>query len=397
MRFLFVGTTREHGGAANHFVTLTRALAERGHEVHAVVHPQGEIAQHLIDSSVTLHDGTFRNALDPRGYRAVFQVAWRTQPDLLVTGFGKEYWPLILLSHLIDVPVALFRHRLPPLHALSNYGLPRLAEYFVAVSQYARRTYIAQGVPDDCVRVLYNPVDTSRCRPHPEQRHAVLRRLGLDEEVILVGYAGQMHEGKGIFTLLEALHAAMAHEPRLHGLWLGDGEDVATWRRQIEARGMEARHHHLGWVSDMSAFYPAMTLLAFPSVLPETFGRSAAEAQAAGVVVLGSDLGGIPETLQPDTTGLLLPAGDVEAWRDAILAMCDPVRRRPLAAAGRAFVQQQFEAHRIADAFVQMVAPHARRSLRTSVTRSVEAPSVRRPRSARSKPQGGWRRTNDET
>jgi len=96
-------------------------------------------------------------------------------------------------------------------------------------------------------------------------------------------------------------------------------------------------------------------MLAFPSIATETFGRVSVEAQAAGVPVLGSDIGGIPETLDAGVTGLLLPPGDVAAWREAILKLCDPALRRSMGAVAHDFVQKHFSTLVIANQFLLML------------------------------------------
>ena len=92
-------------------------------------------------------------------------------------------------------------------------------------------------------------------------------------------------------------------------------------------------------------------MLAFPSIATETFGRVSVEAQATGVPVLGSDIGGIPETLEAGVTGLLLPPGDVAAWREAILKLCDPTLRKSMGTAAQEYVQQHFSTQVIAAEF----------------------------------------------
>jgi Mrp family chromosome partitioning ATPase len=75
VKYLFVGTNPENTGAASHFVALAQAMAESGHEVSAVISPKGLIGQCLAKSNVQLHEASFRNVLDLRGYAAVFAVA----------------------------------------------------------------------------------------------------------------------------------------------------------------------------------------------------------------------------------------------------------------------------------------------------------------------------------
>lgn len=355
MKFLFAGTSRESGGAEAHFVTLTRALAKAGHTVEAVVHPDAPMAQALAGSAVRLHAGRFRNIFDLRGYRATIAAARRLKPDWLVGNFGKEYWPLILIGRLLGIPVALFRHRLKPMNNLSARLVARCAQRFFAVSEYARRDYIGHGMPAERVQVLYNPVDTEQCRPDPALRAALLQQLGLDESAIVLGCFGRLHAGKGIYTLLDAANAAMAQEPRLHCLWLGDGIDTQRLRDSIAASPFAARHHQLGWVADAAPYYNALSILAFPSIATETFGRTPVEAQACSVPVLCSDAFGIPETLQPGVTGLLLPPGDTAAWRDGILALCNDTKRHPMASSARDFVLRHFSTLVIASEFVRQL------------------------------------------
>lgn len=352
MKFLLVGTNPENTGAATHFVALAEALAEAGHEVGVVAFPGGLIAQELANAPVCLHAGKFRNAFDLRGYARVLVAARQLQPDWLIGNFGKEYWPLIAIGRWLGVPVALFRHRTPPMKPLSAWLLPRLARRFFAVSNYARQAYLDRGIPAERVRVLYNPVSMTRCQPDPQRRRELLRSLGIGEEAIVLGYAGRMHMGKGVFTLLEAATAAMTEEPRLHCLWLGDGPDAQAVREQAAAGPVASRHHFLGWINDVHPWYSAMSMLAFPSIAPETFGRVSVEAQAAGVPVLGSEIGGIPETMDPGSTGLLLPPGDSKAWQAAILQLCEPAVRQSMGALARQFVQQRFSTEVIAAALV---------------------------------------------
>lgn len=355
MKFLFVGTNPENTGGATHFVALAQALIESGHVVHVVTCPGGLIAQSLAQSSASLHYAAFRNAFDPRGYQEVLTVAKQVMPHWLVGNFGKEYWPLVIIGRWLKVPVALFRHRTPPMKRLSAYWIPRLATRFFAVSNYARQAYLDRGIPAALVRVLYNPVNLSQCLSDPACHRAIRHALGISDQAIVLGYVGRMHGSKGIFTLLEAATAVMAEEPRLHCLWLGDGPEAAALRTRAASGTNANRHHFLGWIHDANSYYSAMSMLAFPSIAPETFGRVSIEAQAAGVPVLASRVGGVPETLSAGITGLLLPPGDAEAWRNAIMTMCNEDFRRPMAQAARPYVQEHFSTKVIAEAFIRQL------------------------------------------
>src|SRR5699024_7346133 len=166
-----------------------------------------------------------------------------------------------------------------------------------------------------------------------------------------------VYSGKGVNCLQQALAQAMQAEPRLHALWIGDGPDMAALRAAIRAAGNDQRHHFPGWRTDTWRYYNAMSMLAFPTMVQEAFGQVSIEAQASGIPVLGSRVGGVVEGMQDGKTGLLLPMGEVDAWRDAILALCDDDKRQRMGTAARVFVEAHFSQSVIAQSFAHTWSP----------------------------------------
>ncbi|MHC1480197.1 glycosyltransferase family 4 protein [Frateuria aurantia] len=356
MKFLLIGTNPEHTGAATHFIALAQSLLEAGHHVSAVLYPDGLIARQLADSGVTIYPAKFRNVLDVRGYVACVRAIRDHHPDWLIGNFGKEYWPILLLGKLFKVPVALFRHRTPAMSWLSALMIPRLAECFMAVSVHARQAYLDQGIAGHRVKVLHNSVNTLQFRPDASLGQRMRYELGIPADAIVVGYCGRIHGGKGIFPLLAALSLAMAEEPRLHAVWLGDGPEAEDLAAAIAREPYAHRHRQVRWVATPQTYYPVFSMLAFPSLSTETFGRVAIEAQACAVPVLASDVGGSRETLIDGATGLLLPPGDVDTWHRAILKVCDDSYRQQLGEAARHFVVSNFSNPAIAARLVEVLA-----------------------------------------
>jgi glycosyltransferase involved in cell wall biosynthesis len=99
-------------------------------------------------------------------------------------------------------------------------------------------------------------------------------------------------------------------------------------RQRITALGLPERIRLTGHCADMPAAYLAASVALMPSIEPEAFGRTSAEAQAMGCPVIVSDLGALPETIvspdraknAADVTGWVSPAGDEEALAERIIA-----------------------------------------------------------------------------
>lgn len=352
MRILFVGTSGERRGTETHLVTLCRALAVEGHAV-AVVARGGGYIDRAVGSGIVRFDGHFRNALDVSGWAAVREAIGDHKPDWLLGSFGHEYWPLIVLGNLTGARVGLFRHLSTRLKWSSRALLPRCADRFFVVSQAQRRRLAQEGAPADRLSLLPNPVDLKTFRPDAEARSALRTELGLPEGALLMGYVGPLTQGKGAFLLGDALAGAMPSKPSLHVLWVGDRTRHAELADRLPPP-LRNRHHLRDATDRLDRIYPALDVLAFPSLLEETFGRVAVEAQACGVPVLASDRGGIPETLRPGETGWLLPPGERSAWVGAIASLepSDLWRRRDACVA---FVHERFDARKVAQTLVTLL------------------------------------------
>jgi glycosyltransferase involved in cell wall biosynthesis len=357
MRLLLVGTSPAGRGTELHLVSLARALAGLGHQVHTVAHPGGHIARLLRAEGLATSPAVFRNSLDPRAAAAVLRAIREVRPDWIVGNFGREYWPLVTLGRLTGTRVALFRHVPGRLKWTTRVFVPRLAQRFVTVSEFMRGYLTAQGVPADRLQVLYNPIELDRFQPDPRLRADTRAGLGVAEDEVLVGFVGSIDADKGAFHFAEAFNQAMRIEPRLRGLWVGQ-EAAHPQLLEVLDPALRARHILRGWTADLRPLYVAMDGLAVPSEWQDPCPRVPVEAQACGVPVLGSRIGGVPETLQEGTSGFLLAAGDVAAWRDALVefARWPRARREEMGRAGVAFVASRFDAASIARQFSALLA-----------------------------------------
>ncbi|WP_243842025.1 glycosyltransferase [Microbacterium hydrocarbonoxydans] len=153
------------------------------------------------------------------------------------------------------------------------------------------------------------------------------------EDPITVGMLGRLVPEKGFGTLLDAL----ARDARLRARIAGSGplaEELPAW---ASARGVADRVEILGPVDpeEVESFYRSIDVLAVPSMptasWTEQFGRVAVEAMAAGVPVVSSDAGALPDVV--GGAGIVSPTGDAEALAENLVAAAGP-RRAELIAAG---------------------------------------------------------------
>ena len=353
MRLLFAESSVRGYGTEQHIAALATAMARRGHDVRCLVIAGSPVAALLHEArvpTVSVRPGRSRGI---RIAAALLHLALRQRPDWTVSNDPRFYRMLLAIRAITGARVALFRHwHDAPRRPRSRELLSRRTDRFILVSRFHREDYRRQGMSIEQACVLYNPIDTERFRPSPAARASARARLGLADPQVAIGYVGRMIAAKGIFTLAEAAGRFLAADASARMLWAGDGEDCAALRARIEQSSHAGRHRFLGWEADLAALYPALDILAVPSIYPEPFGRVSVEAQAAAVPVVCSLAGGLPETFAADSTGLGVAPGDADGLASALLTLIhDPGLRQRMGAAGRDFVSARFSLERIAADF----------------------------------------------
>lgn len=149
----------------------------------------------------------------------------------------------------------------------------------------------------------------------------------------VIGNVAALDVAKGQLELIEAVGSLRERLPGLACVLVGTGPDEAEIRRA--AAGLP-RVHFTGFVDNVADYLAAMDVFVFPSH-HEGLGSVLLQAMAAGLPIVASDTGGIPELISNEQNGLLVPVRDAPALAAAIerLAGDEPLRRR-LADAARA-------------------------------------------------------------
>ena len=236
-------------------------------------------------------------------------------------------------------------------HAVKRalHHLPWLsADCVVGVSDFVRQRLISvNGTPEERTHRVYNGIDLSRFGM--ADRTLLQRALGLPEDARIVFCSGRAQPYKGIQVAIEA--AALLQADGVDGVHLayaGDGAYLPELRALAEARGL-TNVHFLGHRTDVPALLGGATVAVVPSLWAEAFGLTVAEAMAAGVPLVASRTGGIPELVEDGKTGILVPPGDARALADAIRLLLEhPSLRESMALHAPIVAQRRFSLERAA-------------------------------------------------
>jgi glycosyltransferase involved in cell wall biosynthesis len=191
--------------------------------------------------------------------------------------------------------------------------------HYIPISRAAAATLTAAGVPDDQMTVIPSGVDTVRFG-QAAGNPGLLDTRGISRDNFIVGTAGSFTPEKGHGVLIDAAKLVIDRHPECYFILVGTGwlEEELQARAEGEGRG------RIGLIlatPPLEEVLPQFDLFVLPS-LKEGLSTALLAAMAAGIPVVASRTGGIPEVVT-EGCGLLVPPGDAESLADAIASMID--------------------------------------------------------------------------
>ena len=299
--------------------------------------------------------------------REVAKIIAEIRPDLIHV-HNRPLLALFLHRRLGDqVPVILHLHNL--YESLGKRERPEPGASipvaaFLACSRFVlerERTRLGRGAA--LHRVVYNGVEVESFAPrydHEADAARLRRQYGIGEETTVL-FAGKLRESKGVHLLLAAMDRVWQAIPRavlvlVGGTEYGRGRTMreTPFLRQLRRQMAAARGRVVltGFIppEQMPRNYLLGDVFVGPSQIEEGLGLVFLEAAAAGLPIIASRMGGIPEVVRDGDTGLLLQKkDDSRELADRIAALLDdPDLRNRLGRQGRQWVAAHFTWEKIA-------------------------------------------------
>ncbi|TAL50350.1 glycosyltransferase family 1 protein [Patescibacteria group bacterium] len=365
MRIFFFITKSEQGGAQTHVAQLTQWLVGRGHEIVVMSAPGGWLALEVERLGARfISNAHLDNTASPlrlwKSIRTFLRAVESFKPDVVAchSTMAGLVGRLSLRSRIPTIFTAHgwgFTQGAPAMRRLLLPFLERMAGHFsskiICVSrndfELAHRHHIA---PDENLVQIYNGIDLPL--PPPPFHLSTSATFPPPPPSLHVFFIGRLAPPKNPFLLMEAfarLDRALQEQTRI--TIIGDGPDrgkleelIQTLKLQthIELAGSLPREHVLARLREEADLFVLLSRW-------EGFPYSILEAMAAGVPVIASRVGGIPEMLEHGG-GILLKHEDAETLARALtLLIQDETYRVFLASQARLIAEQQFSVERMCE------------------------------------------------
>jgi len=344
MRIVQVEKQRKWAGQTRQGFLLAKGLHERGCEVLVVCQPESAIGERSAECGIpVLHLPMQGRRLFPSAARLAVRL--RRDPCDVIHAHGARDHLLAILAATASRGIRLVRtkHNLTPMAGSFLYG--PTTHRFVAVSRAAAETLTTAGMPPTKIAIIHDGIDLEEFSPRPPDP-AMRAALGIRDGEFVVGVTGRLSsKSKGIPTLLRAFRSVVGQEPDTR-LLLAGRQDPGL-RELAASLGLRDRVVFTGFRADVADVLACIDLYVQPSVR-EALSSSILEAMAMEKPVVASDVGGVPEAVVPEETGLLCRPGDPDDLARAILKlMKESDRLEPMGRRARERVRTLFSLDRM--------------------------------------------------
>ncbi|HCS5641692.1 TPA: glycosyltransferase family 4 protein [Escherichia coli] len=358
MKILFTESSSDIGGQELQALAQMTALRNQGHSVLLACREKSKIAPEARKRGNDVTFIPFRNSLHLPSILRLRQIIGEFKPELVICHSGHDS-NIAGLSRLICCHrFSIVRQKTYITRKTRTFSLNYLCDAIVVPGSAMMAHLKAEGVRTPVTVIppgfdwpaLYNEA----MQPLPPH---IQTWVASADKVPLIVQVGMLRPEKGHEFMLRVLHQLKMEGKSFRWLVVGTGREEyeAHLRQQAEYLGMS------GDVLMAGALFPALPVYRIASVVVmpsenEAFGMVLAEASVSGVPVIASETGGIPDVIQNNVTGTLLPVGDVSAWTSALRDFLSrPERFRMMAACAREDIEYRFDINRTVQTIVSQV------------------------------------------
>ena len=382
VRILNVVPTLMCGGTENQFMTLSRRLDPTRFDLEfACLRRWGPFVQELADRRIPLSEyqiTTFRSvqALAQQA-RLVRHIARRQIQIVHAYNFWGNVFAVPPARLVAPVVIASIRDCAPYLTAtqkrVQRYAC-QFADCVLVNAEAVEDWLIGEGYDRSKIVVIRNGVDLTQFSGAADA-HGLRRELGLPPGTPLVAVVSRLTRLKGLENFLEAAAVLKVSHPDARFLIIGETAPSDTAYLEVLNRlaaelGVADRVTFTGIRADVPALLSSVDVSVMPS-LNEALSNVLLESMAAGAPTVATRVGGTPEALVDDVTGLLVAPGDSRGLAAAIARLLDD---RCLAArlgqAARQVIEDRFSVDRMVKSTEQLYLELLARKLRTALPAS---------------------------
>lgn len=322
MTILHVSTPASWRGGEQQAAYLVMALRDQNFDQVVLSIEKSELSKRLMEAGIPVASFSSRGFMDLEVARKIASLCTTKSFDIIHCHDSHAHSAAIMATLLFKnkVPVVVSRRVDFPVsgHPFSvwKYNHP-IVKRIICVSETIRMITAPAIKDKDKLAVVHSGIDAGRYRQetHSKRLHT---ELGLPHSVKIIGNLSALADHKDYPTFIRTAGLILASDPDVHFIISGTGPRERQIRKLIRAQKLEKNIHMLGFREDPVSVMQSLDLFLITSVT-EGLGTIVLEAFAAGIPVVATRAGGIPEMVEDGVTGLLANPRDADSLAKACL------------------------------------------------------------------------------
>lgn len=341
MRILHTEWSDDLGGQEKRVLSEAAGLSERKHYVAIMCREHAKIKAEAVKQGIDVYTLPLRKPYDIASMIKLSAFLKAHRFDIVNTHSGVDAWIGGIASKIAGVPVLVrTRHlNIPLKRSLWNF-IHYLPDMYITCGEDMRETLINQcGFPADTVISIPTGVQPEffGIRRNPEAKCT----YGLDRNAIVIANVGILRSVKGHEITLKAVRTVVGAFPDAKFLIVGDGPRRKALESLVSDLNISSHILFTGFIKNIPEIY-AFTDVAVLSSWSEGLPQSVLQAMAAGVPVVVTNVGGVPEVVIHEKTGILVDPGDHEALAQGIIKILkNPLLSTRLAENAKSLVMKE--------------------------------------------------------
>jgi len=317
------------GGSEAYVRKLTERFISRGANVLFAYNEEGPLCQQMMTLGVDPVQIDMKSPLDIAAARKVAALCKANNVDIIHCHYARENYIALLSTLFYRKPKVVYTSHInlvnTRLWKTANQIMGRRNAAIIAVCREGQRLLVENGFPPDKITVIYNGVDEVKQNILENKADSPVRReFGIDKDTFLFVTLTRFTPEKGTGFLLSGVKALKdSIEPesslRFKLLIAGDGPQLDTGKEFAKLHGLEDDVIFAGYRDDSGNILQAGDAF-INSSSSEALSFAILEAMSAGLPVIATAVGGNTEVVTEET-GILVPYGDTEALRQAMLTL----------------------------------------------------------------------------
>lgn len=353
MRIIQILNSPNWSGASNYCISVSHELQRRGHEILLLTEP-GKPQYKAQQLGIPYDDSIRLNHRNPllfvQAIKRMKQIFKTFKPDIISSHINEGAWMAGMLARRFAPQAIVARIRTdidpPKGHFINRYVHHAWTDRLV-VGSMLHKTLCQEilDYPAEKISVVYGGVDSNAFNPGLAATSNFRKEIGVDKNEILIGLLARLDPVKGHEYALEAMARLAALPIQFKLVILAyENERTFSWLKTL-AHGLGISNHmvYLGLRKDLPDVLAALDIGLVTSVGSEANSRATLEFMACGKPVVGTSVGVIPEIIQHDEQGFIVPPRNSFATADALeKLLLNPVLRMRMGKSARQKVLDNF-------------------------------------------------------